>query len=137
MDTRDFQRPQGSKQDAANRDVRRPAPDMARDTQRPGKGKGDRGYDLQQSRPTAPAARPMERPMEQPAPAQRPEPMKRPAASMEGGRGSRGTAMTGAERSGGGDRAASQRGRASLPQGAHSKGEGGGKGGKNKDRQQR
>ena len=154
MDTRDSQRPQGSNQGAANRDFKRPEPDMPRDAQRPSpttrdvqrpdRGKGDRGYDLQQSRPTPPSARPMERPMERPterpAPAERPEPMNRPAPSMEGGRGNRGTAVSGAERGGGTDRAASQRGRESLPQGAHSKGEGGGKGdkgGKNKDRQQR
>jgi hypothetical protein len=65
-----------------------------------------------------PAARPQT--MERPA-ASKPMPTTRPAPSG----GNRGTAMSGAQ-GGSRDRAASQRGQQSLPQGARSKGAGGG-----------
>jgi hypothetical protein len=124
-DTRDAQRP------APNRDANRPKPsqgsDMARpaadrrDVQRP--SGGDRGYgsaDVQK------ASRDV----------QRPAPQQTRGANSGGGGGGGGqrqgaTAVSGADR-GGMDRAASQRGRQSLPQGAHSKGGGGGGGGKKK-----
>lgn len=105
--TRDTQRPQSS-----TRDVKRPATGPA-EVQRPPKPVGDRGQA---------APRPQSRPAAQPA--QQPRPASRPGA---GGGGQRPTAVSGAQQ-GGKDRAASQRGRQSMPQGARSKG-GGSKGG--------
>jgi hypothetical protein len=81
------------------------------------KVQGDRGY----ARPMPdkkPAARPQT--MERPA-ASKPMPTTRPAPAG----GNRGTAMSSAQ-NGNRDRAASQRGKQSLPQGARSKGGGGG-----------
>ena len=99
------------------RDVQKPSP-STRDVQRPTTGQGDRGY----SKP-APSAKPASRP--QPAPStrdvQRPAPTSRPAPSG----GNRGTAVSGGK-SGKADKAASQRGKQSMPQGARSKGGGGG-----------
>jgi hypothetical protein len=108
----------------ATRDVPTPKP-QTRDLPKSGKGQGDRGY----ARP-APDAKPAARPQQadRPAPA-RPMPTKRPASSS----GNRGTAMSGAQ-GGSKDRAASQRGKQSLPQGARSKGAGGGGGQKKQKR---
>jgi hypothetical protein len=106
------------------RDVPRPAP-ATKDLPKPNKAAGDRGY----AKPVAdkkPAARPQ--PADRP-PTAKPMQATRPASSG----GNRGTAMSGAQ-GGSKDRAASQRGKQSLPQGARSKGAGGGGGGKNKQR---
>jgi hypothetical protein len=108
----------------ATRDVQQQA------GQRPATSGGDRGYDK-------PAARPQ--PANRPSPAAKPQPMNKPSpAADRGGKGG-GTATSGANR-GSADRAASQRGKQSMPQGAKSKGGGGdkssggnkGSGGKNK-----
>ena len=108
--TRDVQKPQ-------TRDAARPAP-ATRDMPKPSKGQVDRG------RPSpSPGAKPAARPQD----VQRPSPATRPAPSG----GNRGSAMSGAQ-SGKADRAASQRGKQSMPQGARSKGGGGG--GKKKQR---
>jgi hypothetical protein len=79
---------------------------------------GDRGY-------SQPAARPQQsaKPQQQ---ASRPAPSSKPA-QKSASRSSHDSAMSGANR-GSADRQASQRGKQSMPQGAHSKG-GGGKGG--------
>jgi hypothetical protein len=99
----------------ASRDVQqKPA------AQRPGASGGDRGYDK-------PAARPQS--------AAKPQPMNKPSpAANRGGSKGGGSAVSGANHSGSADRAASQRGKQSMPQGAKSKGGGGsgGKGGKQK-----
>jgi hypothetical protein len=87
----------------------RPAP-STRDVQKP-KPQGDRGYTRPEVKPAA-----------------KPSPTTRPAQSA----GNR-TAMSGAK-SGQADRAASQRGKQSLPQGARSKGAGGGGGGGKKQK---
>jgi hypothetical protein len=109
--TRDMQRPQpGARPAAGSRDV--PAK----------KPQGDRGYGAQGQRPQQ---------MNKPTPSAKPQQMNKPKPSAGGGGGNRGSAVSGANRSGGGDRAASQRGKQSMPQGAKSKG-GGGKGGKQK-----
>ncbi len=80
-------------------------------------GKGDRGYAQQ------PQARPQQQPQRtQNAPASRPTPQ-----AGGGQRPQKSTAMSGG--SGQADRAASQRGKQSMPQGARSKGGGGGGGG--------
>jgi len=105
------------------RDVSRPTP-STKDLPKPNKAAGDRGY----AKPVAdkkPAARPQ--PADRP-PAAKPMPTSRPAPSG----GNRGTAVSGAQ-GGSKDRAASQRGKQSLPQGARSKGASGG-GGKKKQR---
>lgn len=100
----------------STRDEPRPKPrPETGNVQRP--TSGDRGYGAA-SRPSLPA--------QQPERANRPSPA--PAAGGGGG-GSRPTAMSGANR-GAGDRAASQRGRQSMPQGARSKGGGGGRQGR-------
>ena len=109
----------------------------SRDTQRPqpsatpsagaknyqgNKPQGDRGYGGQQ------AQRPQ--PQNKPAPAAKPQQMNRPAPSTGGGgaaRNNRSSAVSGANKGGNADRAASQRGKQSMPQGAKSKGGGGGK----------
>jgi hypothetical protein len=102
--TRDVPRPQPS-----SRDAQRPSPGT-QDVQRPPKPVGDRGH-VQPK----PQTRPAVQPSQQPRPASRPAPT--------GGGGQRPTAVSGAQH-GGKDRAASQRGRQSMPQGAHSKGGG-------------
>jgi len=109
--TRDVQKPV-----AQTRDLPKPKP-QTRDVPKPSTAQGDRGY----ARPMPdkkPAARPQT--MERPA-ASKPMPTTRPAPSG----GNRGTAMSSAQ-GGSRDRAASQRGQQSLPQGARSKGAGGG-----------
>ena len=116
----------GAKPDRAKpqtRDVPRPTP-ATKDLPKPNKAAGDRGY----AKPVAdkkPAARPQ--PADRP-PGAKPMQTTRPAPSG----GKAGTAMSGAK-GGSKDRAASQRGKQSLPQGARSKGAGGG-GGKKKQR---
>ena len=108
-------RPAPSTRDVARpptRDVQKPKP-QTRDMPKPTNVQGDRGY-----------ARPETRPAAQPQPAQRPAttkpmPTTRPAPSRDK------TAVSGAQR-GGADRAASQRGKQSMPQGARSTGGGGG-----------
>ena len=105
------------------RDVPRPAP-ATKDLPKPNKAAVDRGY----AKPVAdkkPATRPQ--PADRP-PTAKPMQATRPASSG----GNRGTAMSGAQ-GGSKDRAASQRGKQSLPQGARSKGAGGG-GGQKKQR---
>jgi hypothetical protein len=118
---------QGARPTPATRDVQKPIP-QTRDVPKPNKGAGDRGY----AKPT-PSAKPAARPQQadRPAPA-KPMPTKRPAPSS----GNRGTAMSGAQ-GGSKDRAASQRGKQSLPQGARSKGAGGGGGGGGQKKQKR
>ncbi len=100
--TRDVQRSQ-----PATRDVKRPPAGPA-EVQRPPKPVGDRGHA---------SPRPQTRPAVQPAKPVRPESRPAPGGSP------RPTAVSGAQR-GGADRAASQRGRQSMPQGARSKGGG-------------
>jgi hypothetical protein len=90
---------------------------------RPSSGQGDRGYSKPDS---APAARPQK--MDTPKPAARPA--QSPAKSGGGQKQSKPSAMSGSNQSGKADRAASQRGKQSMPQGARSKGGGGGGGGK-------
>jgi hypothetical protein len=80
---------------------------------RPAPGGGDRGYDK--------ASRPQTTTKQQP--------MNRPAPTANRGGQGGGNAVSGANR-GSTDRAASQRGKQSMPQGAKSKGGGGGGGGK-------
>jgi len=108
----------------ATRDLQKPVPQtrdlpkpQTRDVPKPGKAQGDRGY-AKPMTDKKPAARPQT--AERPA-ASRPMPTTRPAPSG----GNRGTAMSSAQ-GGSRDRAASQRGQQSLPQGARSKGAGGG-----------
>ena len=100
----------------ATRDVQKPVP-QTRDVPKPSKAQGDRGY-AKPMTDKKPAARPQT--AERPA-ASKPMPTTRPAPSG----GNRSTAMSGAQ-GGNRDRAASQRGKQSLPQGARSKGAGGG-----------
>ena len=100
----------------ATRDVQRPAP-STREVQKPNKSAGDRGY----AKP-APSAKPAARPQKADrSAAPKPMPTNRPAPSGA----NHGTAMSGAK-SGKNDKAASQRGKQSMPQGARSKGGGGG-----------
>jgi len=103
--TRDVQRPSpGSK------DLQKPRP-TTRDMQRPSSvGSSDRGYG------SSPATREVKKPTSKP----QSMPSRTPSKGMQGG-GSRNTAMSGANR-GSADRAASQRGKQSMPQGARSKG---------------
>jgi hypothetical protein len=106
--TRDMPKPQ-------SRDVQQPRP-QTRDLPKQAKPQGDRGY----AKPsTKPAAGPQQADRAKPMPTARPAPT-----------GNR-TAMTGAK-NGKADKAASQRGKQSLPQGARSKGGGGGGGKKQK-----
>jgi hypothetical protein len=103
--TRDAQKPQ-----------QRPTPQQ-KPQQRPANlGGGDRGYNTSNQRPAGGAAKPS----------------TRPTAGGQGGGPQRSTATSGANR-GSADRAASQRGKQSMPQGAHSKGGSGG-GGKQRAR---
>jgi len=92
---------------------------------------------------SVPGTRDMPRPQQKPMPSgdrgygtrdvQRPtsakQPMNRPSPNMQqgGNKMNKGTAMSGANRGGKADKAASQRGKQSMPQGARSKGGGGGK----------
>jgi hypothetical protein len=113
--TRDVPRPQTS-------DLARPTPSKT-NVPKPTQGAGDRGY----AKPV-PSAKPSARPQTADrSAAPRPMPTQRPEPSG----GNRGTAMSGAK-SGKKDMAASQRGKQSLPQGARSKGAGGGGGKKQK-----
>jgi hypothetical protein len=93
------------------RDLAKPKP-TTRDVPKPAKPQGDRGY-------AKPAAKPAARPQQIDRPAPKPMPSTRPAAPA----GNR-SAVSGAK-SGQADRAASQRGKQSMPQGARSKGGGG------------
>jgi hypothetical protein len=111
--TRDVPKPR-----PASRDVPRPKP-ATRDMPKPSKGTVDRGYDKPAARPQQ-VNRPATQQAQRPA-AQKPKPSSRPAPS-----GNRGTAVS-PNRGGKADKAASQRGKQSMPQGARSKGGGGGK----------
>jgi hypothetical protein len=97
-------------------DVQKPA-GGTREVQRPANTQGDRGY-------AAPDARPTPRPQQADRPVAKPTPASRPAPSGAGR-----TAVSGG-RSGQAERAASQRGKQSMPQGARSKGGGGDKKGR-------
>ena len=98
----------------STRDVQKPvAP--AREMPKPSKPQGDRGY-------TKPDARPAAKPQQVDRAAPRPAPATRPSPS-----GGNRTAVSGGK-SGAQERAASQRGKQSMPQGARSKGGGGGGG---------
>ena len=124
-----YERPKpadASRPDKGTRDVQRPAP-STRDVQKPAKPQGDRGY-------TKPDARPAQRPQQADRPAARPEPRPapRPSSRPAPSGGADRTAVSGG-RTGQTERAASQRGKQSMPQGARSKGGGGG-GGKKKQR---
>jgi hypothetical protein len=102
----------------------RPTP-TTKNVQRPSSGQVDRGYDKSPAN-AKPAARPQQ--VDRPKPANaKPMPTSRPTPSS----GNRGTAMSGSN-SGKSQKAASQRGKQSMPQGARSKGGGGG--GKKKQR---
>jgi hypothetical protein len=108
---------------SATRDVPKPKP-ATRDLPKPSKGTVDRGHSKPAAKPqqvSRPAAQPAQRPA-----AKKPMPSSRPAPSSN-----RGTAVS-PSRGGKADRAASQRGKQSMPQGAHSKGGGGGGGKKQK-----
>jgi hypothetical protein len=103
----------------------RPTP-TTKNVQRPSSGQVDRDYDKSPAN-AKPAARPQQ--VDRPKPANaKPMPTSRPTPSS----GNRGTAMSGSN-SGKSQKAASQRGKQSMPQGARSKGGGGG-GGKKKQR---
>ena len=105
--TRDVQKPK-----PATRDVQRPQQPSTRDIKRPPTGGGDRGY----GKPAAGAQ-----------PAARPQPAGRPAQATRQAPNHGGAVSP--SRGGQADRAASQRGKQSMPQGARSKGGGGGGGG--------
>jgi hypothetical protein len=109
----DRAKPAGSAKPAVakpqTRDVQRPQQPSTRDVKRPPTGGGDRGY----GKPAAGAK-----------PAARPQPTSRPAQSSRQAP-SRGGAVS-PSRGGQAERAASQRGKQSMPQGARSKGGGGG-----------
>jgi Protein of unknown function (DUF3300) len=77
---------------------------------------GDRGYG------TGSAQRPSPKPSTKPAQTNRPS----PGMKQGGNKANKGTAMSGASSNRGSASAASQRGKQSMPQGAHSKGGGGG-----------
>jgi hypothetical protein len=112
--TRDVQRPQ-------TRDLQKPAQrPQTRDLPKsPPKAMpaGDRGY----------GSRDAQRPS--PKPSSKPAQMNRPAPGMQqgGNKAKKNTAMSGASGKQGSASAASQRGKQSMPQGARSKGSGGGK----------
>jgi hypothetical protein len=94
---------------------------------KPATGQGDRGY----AKPAAkPAARPQTPNVQKPAARPAQAPARAPASAGGGQRPQKSSAMSGANQSGKADRAASQRGKQSMPQGARSKGGGGGGGGK-------
>jgi hypothetical protein len=99
----------------STRDVQKPKP-QTRDVAKPGSGPADRGY-----------AQPGVKPAARPQQADRAAP--KPAAPSGGNR----TAVSGGK-SGQQERAASQRGKQSMPQGARSKGGGGGGAGKKQKR---
>ncbi|MBK7903889.1 MAG: DUF3300 domain-containing protein [Proteobacteria bacterium] len=89
--------------------------DMPQPSQKP-LPSGDRGYGAGNARRPSPQ------------PSAKPAPMNRPSPGMQqgGNKANRGTAMSGANSNRGSAGAASQRGKQSMPQGAHSKGGGGG-----------
>jgi hypothetical protein len=103
------------------RDVQKPQP-ASRDVAKPAKAQGDRGY-------AKPDARPAQRPQQADRPAPRPEskPSPQPSSRPAPSRSDR-TAVSGG-RTGQSEKAASQRGKQSMPQGARSKGSGGGSSG--------
>ena len=117
----DVNRPAGG-----SRDLQKPQPGT-RDVPTPAKAQGDRGY-------AKPDARPAQRPQQAERPAARPEskPSPKPSSRPAPSGGDR-TAVSGG-RTGQSERAASQRGKQSMPQGARSKGGGGGGGGQKKKR---
>ena len=123
-------RPQGAGDKTAARPSTRDVSNVNRPDAKPAAkprpaGTADRG------RPTTPTARPAS--LDQPKPAARPAPM--PASREYAGgaqKAPRPSGVSGANKSGQADRAASQRGKQSMPQGARSKGGGGGGGKKNK-----
>ena len=115
-----------------------------------GKDKASRPSPQSMSKPTArPAAKPISKPVSKPKnmpsgdrgygagnaqrpspkPSAKPAPMSRPSPGMQqgGNKARKGTAMSGANSNRGSAGAASQRGKQSMPQGARSKGGGGGK----------
>jgi hypothetical protein len=98
--TRDLQKPAQKPQ---TRDMPKPSPKTM--------PAGDRGYG------TRDVQRPTSKPAAKPAPMNRPSPSAKPAPQ-------RPTAVSGSRNSGNADRAASQRGKQSMPQGARSKGSG-------------
>jgi hypothetical protein len=89
---------------------------------KPAASQGDRGY-------SKPATRPEPSNMSKPAARPAPAPSRAPAGAGGGQRPQNASAMSGSNKSGKADRAASQRGKQSMPQGARSKGGGGGGGG--------
>jgi hypothetical protein len=95
-----------AQQRPASKDMAKPKPSSPRPA-----SQGDRGY-------AQPAARPAQ------------APARSPAGAGSGQRPQSASAMSGSNKSGKADRAASQRGKQSMPQGARSKGGGGGGGGK-------
>jgi len=103
----------------ATRDLPKPKP-QTRDVPKNVKPQGDRGY-------SKPDIKPAAMPQQADRTAPKPMPSTRPAPA-----GNR-TAVSGSQ-GGKADRAASQRGKQSLPQGARSKGAGGGGGGKKQKR---
>jgi hypothetical protein len=102
---------------AATRDIPKSKP-ATRDMPKPSKGSVDRGYAKPAAKQPQQVNRPVAQPAQRPA-APRPTPSSRPAPSSK-----RGTAVS-PNRGGQADRAASQRGKQSMPQGARSKGGGG------------
>jgi len=96
----------------STRDLQQPKP-QTRDVPKPAKPQGDRGYSKPDMKPAA-------KPQQVDRAAAKPMPTARPA------QGGNRTAVSGAQ-GGKADRAASQRGKQSMPQGARSKGGGGNK----------
>jgi hypothetical protein len=108
--TRDLQKPaQKPQQRPDTRDMQKPAK-MPQQKPIPS---GDRGYGKSDMQRPAPSAKPMNRPS--------------PGMQQGGNKSNKGTAMSGANSNRGAANAASQRGKQSMPQGARSKGGGGGK----------
>jgi hypothetical protein len=94
----------------------------------PSSGGGDRGYSKPTSKPAS-----MPKPQSAPRPESRPAQMpanRSPQNAGSGARPQKPSAMSGSGGGGKADKAASQRGKQSMPQGARSKGGGGGGGGK-------
>jgi len=113
--TRDVQKPAKMPQQRPDtRDLQKPSQKPVKMPQQKPMPSGDRGYGGagDKQRPTQSA-----------------QPMNRPSPGMQqgGNRSNKGTAMSGANSNRGAASAASQRGKQSMPQGARSKGGGGGK----------
>jgi len=116
-------RPQGAGDKAAARPASRDVQNVNRPDTKPAKprpaGDADRGRPAPSSRPAS---------VDKPKPAARPAPAPASRDLAAGGQKTpRSTGVSGANKSGKADRAASQRGKQSMPQGAKSKGGGGGK----------